>query len=78
MLAQSYGHAGQEVWVGESANRNLGGGGFGGSFGSAMWFADALGIKAAIRHSVFCRYVSQVSVGFCAVCRWDVLTLLLG
>lgn len=70
LLTQGSGKPGQEVWVGESANRNLGGGGFGGSFGSAMWYADALGIKAAIRHSVFCRYlsVSEVLVPYVNTC----------
>lgn len=56
----------QELWVGEVANKNNGGGGYGHTFGSAIWYADSLGVKALYRHSVYCR-CACVRVG---VCGW--------
>jgi len=44
-----------EVWAGEIGNAVQGGGPYGYTFGTSMWYMDALGMKASIGHTVFAR-----------------------
>eukprot|EP00124_Ichthyophonus_hoferi_P000163 Ihof_evm27s5 gene=Ihof_evmTU27s5 len=44
-----------EVWAGEIGNNVEGGGLFGLTFGTSLWYMDALGMKASIGHTVFAR-----------------------
>ncbi|KNC76483.1 hypothetical protein, variant [Sphaeroforma arctica JP610] len=44
-----------EVWAGEIGNQNEGGTEWGATFGTSLWYADSLGLKATHGHSVYLR-----------------------
>jgi heparanase 1 len=46
---------GVEIWGGEVANKNRGGGGWGQTFGTALWYFDAIGLKATLGQTLFFR-----------------------